>query len=239
MGSDIFRFKQFIIEQRQSAMRVGTDGIILGSWADVTGGERRILDIGCGTGLLALMMAQRNLTAHIDAVEIEPLAAAEAELNCRNSPWTERLVVHEISVQAYAAQCTEKYDSIVSNPPYFINSPHNEQLARAAARHASLLPYADLVDAVVSLLTENGRFAAIFPYSEAGIFIAKAATAGLYCNSKLNIIPISSRPVKRIAAEFSFTKGIVTEENLTIETDIKGEYTEKFRELTSPFYLRF
>lgn len=220
-------------------MRVGTDGIILGSWADVTGGERRILDIGCGTGLLALMMAQRNLTAHIDAVEIEPLAAAEAELNCRNSPWTERLVVHEISVQAYAAQCTEKYDLIVSNPPYFINSPHNEQLARAAARHASLLPYADLVDAVVSLLTENGRFAAIFPYSEAGIFIAKAATAGLYCNSKLNIIPISSRPVKRIAAEFSFTKGIVTEENLTIETDIKGEYTEKFRELTSPFYLRF
>lgn len=220
-------------------MRVGTDGIILGSWIDVMGGEKRILDIGCGTGLLALMMAQRNLTAHIDAVEIEPLAAAEAELNCRNSPWTERLVVHEISVQAYAAQCTEKYDLIVSNPPYFINSPHNEQLARAAARHASLLPYADLVDAVVSLLTENGRFAAIFPYSEAGIFIAKAATAGLYCNSKLNIIPISSRPVKRIAAEFSFTKGIVTEENLTIETDIKGEYTEKFRELTSPFYLRF
>lgn len=220
-------------------MRVGTDGIILGSWIDVMGGEKRILDIGCGTGLLALMMAQRNLIAHIDAVEIEPLAAAEAKLNSRNSPWAERLTVHEISAQAYAAQCSDKYDLIVSNPPYFINSPHNEQLARAAARHASLLPYVDLVDVVVSLLTENGRFAAIFPYSEAGIFIAKAATAGLYCNRKLNITPVSSRPIKRIVAEFSFTKGIISEENLTIETDLKGEYTEKFRALTSPFYIRF
>lgn len=239
MGSDIFRFKQFVVEQRHSAMRVGTDGIVLGSWARVTGFERRILDIGCGTGLLALMIAQRNLDARINAVEIEPLAAREASHNCANSPWNDRLKVYEMSIQEYAHKEHEKYDLIVSNPPYFINSSHNELLARAAARHASLLPYSDLVDAVVSLLDTHGRFVAIFPYSEAGIFIAKAAAAGLHCNNKLNILPLPSRPIKRIAAEFSFKKESVVEQTLTIETETQGEYTEQYKALTSPFYLRF
>lgn len=239
MGSDIFRFKQFVVRQQHSAMRVGTDGVVLGSWTGVTGSETRVLDIGCGTGLLALMIAQRNTTAGIDAVEIEPLAAAEAAHNALNSPWAERIKVYQTSIQDYAAIGHDKYDLIVSNPPYFINSPQNEQLARAAARHASLLPYDDLLDAVTKLLLPNGRFVAIFPYSEAGIFTAKAALAGLYCNKKLNISPIEGRPVKRITAEFSFTKEILTEENLSIETQTKGEYTERYRELTSPFYARF
>lgn len=239
MGSDIFTFKQFCVQQRHSAMRVGTDGIILGSWVNVFGSEERVLDIGCGTGLLALMVAQRNQRATIDAIEIEPLAASEAALNCANSPWKSRMNVCEISLQEYAGTECDKYDLIVSNPPYFINSPHNDQLARTAARHASLLPYSDLVAGVVALLATQGRFVAIFPYSEAGIFIAKATKEGLYCNKKLNIYPIAGRAVKRIAAEFSFTKTDISEQDLIIETGVNGEYTDVYKTLTSPFYLRF
>lgn len=239
MGSDIFRFKQFEIEQRHSAMRVGTDGIIVGSWADVRGDERYILDIGCGTGLIALMMAQRSLESRVDAVEIEPLAAQEAHYNAARSPWSDRVVIYEKSIQEYVLSCDKRYDLIISNPPFFINSPHNEHLAKAAARHASLLPYSDLVDGVVSLLAPTGRFVAIFPYSEAGIFMAKAALSGLYCNKQLNIHPIVDRPIKRIAAEFSFSKSEIQVQDLVIETHTKGEYTEKYRQLTAPFYLRF
>ncbi|CDN30379.1 tRNA (adenine37-N(6))-methyltransferase TrmN6 [Mucinivorans hirudinis] len=239
MPSDYFRFKQFEIEQRQSAMRVGTDGVLLGAWADVRGDEQRVLDVGCGTGLLALMVAQRNSKVVVDAIEIEPLAAQEAALNARRSRWNERIFVREISLQEYAATSEKRYCLIISNPPFFLNSSHNMQLTRTAARHAALLPYSDLVDGVISLLKPEGRFCAIFPYSEAGIFMAKAAREGLYCNKKLNITPIAGRSVKRIAAEFSFAKTELLEENLTIETTNPREYSREYRELTSPFYLRF
>lgn len=238
MGSDFFQFKQFVIEQKNSAMRVGTDGMLIGAWAEINGGERSILDIGCGTGLIAIMLAQRNQTAAVDAIEIEPLAAAEAALNAERSPWADRITVHEISLQEYTLSNHRRYDMIVSNPPYFINSSHNEKLARAAARHASLLPYSDLIFGVTKLLNENGRFFAIFPYAEAGIFIAKASLAGLYCNRKLNIYSKQAGVIKRIAAEFSFRKTEVVESNFIINKD-NGEYTEEYKQLTSPFYLRF
>lgn len=238
MGSDFFQFKQFVIEQKNSAMRVGTDGILMGAWAEINNQERSILDIGCGTGLIAMMLAQRNQTAAVDAVEIEPLAAAEAALNASRSPWADRIIVHEISLQEYTLVAKRKYDLIVSNPPYFINSSHNEKLARAAARHASLLPYSDLIFGVTKLLDEDGRFCAIFPYSEAGVFIAKASLAGLYCNRKLNIYSKHDGLVKRIAAVFSFRETEIVEENLIINKG-NGEYTEEYKRLTCPFYLRF
>lgn len=222
-------------------MRVGTDGIILGSWVNVRGDERRVLDVGCGTGLLALMIAQRNAAAMIRAVEIEPMAAQEAALNASRSPWAERIEIYETSFQRFAAEngaAGQRFDLIVSNPPYFLNSPHNETLARTAARHAALLPYAELIDGVLDTLDSDGRFAAIFPYSEANVFIAQAAAKGLYCNRKMDIHPMPHRPIKRIAAEFSLRKIPIIEQNLIIE-HAKGEYTEQYIALTQSFYLRF
>lgn len=243
MSSDRFTFKQFEIIQRESAMKVGTDGVLLGSWTETSQQELHVLDIGSGTGLLALMMAQRCPLAQIDAVEIEPGAAAESNFNFAKSPWKDRLKIQEMSFQEFAVYKSMsglQYDLIISNPPYFLDSPTSETKARTAARHAALLPYDDLIGGVVALLEpKGGRFAAIFPYQEAGIFIAKAALSGLYCHRKLVIYPLSNRPAKRIAAEFSLTRQPITEESIVIvENQIDG-YSQKYKTLTQDFYTKY
>lgn len=243
-----FRFKQFEIHQLESAMKVGTDGVILGAWASVDPSDRSILDIGTGTGLLALMMAQR--TAHmpsppiIDAVEIETLAASEALFNITNSPWSQRIRVHEASFQQFAYQSAQegtKFDLIISNPPYFVDSPLSTQAARTAARHAALLPYDDLISGVNSILSkDHGRFVAIFPTQEGGIFIAKAASSGLFCNRRLNVRHLRERPIKRIVCEFSHLQTPhIQESDLIISHDLDQQYTEQYITLTQDFYLRF
>ena len=246
MSSDTFRFKQFTIRQSASAMKVGTDSIILGSWVNLTGSEQRILDAGAGTGQLALMMGQRTPAARIDAVEIEPGAAQEAVFNVNQSPWADRINITADSFQNFAAahSDSEKYDLIISNPPYFIGSPTGHLRAssvqRIAARHAELLPYDELIDGVLKLLSPEGRFAAIFPYQESGVFIAKAAIRGLFCNRVLEIVPKPGRPVKRIAAEFSRHKDKPVAETLIIANEDKDfDFTEQYRNLTSDFYLYF
>lgn len=244
-------------------MKVGTDGVLVGSWVSLTGNEKHILDIGTGTGLIALMMAQRtaastdstmdgvNVTsgtnaAHIDAIEIEAEAAAEAALNVAVSPWKDRITVFNTSLQEFARgydPAAAGYDLIVSNPPYFIQpTDHLDSTAKAriAARHATLLPYDELIEGVLGLLADGGRFAAIFPYGEAAVFIAKAAGAGLYCNRSLNIYPKPHRPAKRIAAEFSRIQSQSTPENLTIEKEQgRYEFTDEYKRLTGDFYLKF
>lgn len=243
-----FKFKQFEVHQLQSAMKVGTDGVILGAWASAREQDRSILDIGTGTGLLALMMAQR--TAHlnpppmIDAVEIETLAAAEALFNITNSPWSDRICVHECSFQQLAyqmAQKGQKFDLIISNPPYFVDSSLSTQAARTAARHAALLPYDDLISGVNSILDrERGRFVAIFPSQEGGIFIAKAAASGLFCNRRLNVRHLQERPIKRMVCQFSHHPTPEIEESeLIISHGLDQQYTTQYMELTKDFYLRF
>lgn len=243
-----FKFKQFEVHQLQSAMKVGTDGVILGAWASTYPHDRSILDIGTGTGLLALMMAQR--TAHaspppmIDAVEIETLAAAEALFNITNSPWSDRIRVHECSFQQLAYQMAQKgvkFDLIISNPPYFVDSSLSTEAARTAARHAALLPYDDLIAGVNSILNrEHGRFIAIFPIQEGGIFIAKAASSGLFCNRKLNVRHLREKPIKRIVCEFSrLQTPVIQESELIISHDLDQQYSAQYMELTKDFYHRF
>lgn len=249
MSSDTFRFKQFSVKQSQSAMKVGTDGVILGAWVSLDDAPQNILDVGTGTGLIAMMMAQRAESAlSIDAVEIEANAAQEALYNFNLSPWSHKLATHHTSFQSFTSArmaLNSKYDLIVSNPPYFIaslNVSKEDTSARIAARHAELLPYDDLIEGVVSLLAPQARFAAIFPYQEAGVFIAKAAAKGLYCNRKLSIHPMPHRPIKRIAAEFSLTKSVqCQEETLVIANSISQHdgYTEQYKGLTYQFYIKF
>lgn len=260
-----FRFKQFAIVQERAAMKVGTDGVLLGAWVSVpvVSGMplRRILDIGTGTGVIALMLAQRTASLSgeapdIDAVEVDESAASEATQNFEASPWNIRLKAHTMPIQRYATSRNgkEKYDLIVSNPPYFMSGTNfrrgfdtsaaasRPSAARVAARHAEMLPYDQLIEAVLLLLEpENGRFAAIFPYRESGVFIAKAAARGLYVRRMLEIHGAPHKPVKRVAAEFSPLRperGGIVRETLCIE-DGKGNFTDAYRDLTREFYLKF
>lgn len=240
MGGDSFRFKQFTVTQTVSAMKVGTDGVIIGSWAALAGGERRILDVGTGTGLIALMIAQRAPQAIVDAVEIESGAATEAAANFEQSPFADRLDVKVIDFQNFSGSCEQKYDLVISNPPYFNGTYKSIDAQRTAARHSELLPSIDLIEGVLRVIEPvNGRFAAIFPYADAAVFIAKAAGAGLYCSRLLEILPKSGRAPKRMAAEFSMSRTLdVTTEQLTILDDT-GEYTDQYRALTRDFYIKF
>lgn len=261
--TNAFRFKQFAVIQECAAMKVGTDGVLLGAWVSLAEGIklRRVLDIGTGTGVIALMLAQRTAerseSVVIDAVEVDAAAAEEADANFRASPWALRLRAHAAPIQRYTAECASegglKYDLIVSNPPYFMAGTDfrrgfdtsaaatQPDAARVAARHAETLPYDELIEAVSALLATEGRFAAIFPYREAGIFIAKAAARGLYVQRMLEVHGTPRKPVKRVAAEFSLLRPKredVVRQTLCIE-DGKGNFTEAYRELTRDFYLKF
>lgn len=243
MGGDTFIFKQFAITQTRSAMKVGTDGVLLGAWVSLIGTERLVLDVGTGTGLIALMIAQRSTSrAGIEGVEIEQAAAYEAAQNAKNSPWSNRLSIENVDFQSFAASKTERdqlYDLVVSNPPYFNGSYKSQIVERTAARHSELLNSDDLISGVVSVLNpDGGRFAAIFPYQNAAIFIAKAASSGLFCNRIMEIYSKPSSGIKRIMAEFSFSKRLLVSEKLTI-LDSSGEYSDQFRALTREFYLKF
>ncbi|MDP2113785.1 MAG: methyltransferase, partial [Bacteroidota bacterium] len=160
--NNYFQFKQFRIIQDKSAMKVGVDGVLLGVWANVSG-AKRILDIGTGTGLIALMMAQRNADARIDAVEIEPDAFQEAVYNIQQSPWNERIQIELCSFQEFAGKAGLKYDLIVSNPPYFTNGHKAPLENRATARHSDSLSLGDLISGAIGLLNETGKIALVLP----------------------------------------------------------------------------
>lgn len=239
MDGRTFYFKQFSIKQCQSAMKVGTDGVLIGAWTEIGTKKRRILDIGTGTGVIALMMAQRSADSSITAVEIEPKAAEEATFNVVSSPWKERINVVCCPIQEFSKKEQPKFDLIVSNPPYFNGSYKSEDIERMAARHTELLSGDDLLDSVTKLLDwENGTFSAIFPYDIGVVMVAKAAEKGLFCKRMCNVRPKEHSGIKRIMAEFTSVRTTPTTEELTIAND-KNFFTKQYRTLTKDFYLKF
>ena len=229
-----FRFKQFAVEQDDVAMKVGTDGVLLGAWADCEG-AKRILDIGTGTGVIALMMAQRNVEAKIHAVEIDETASKRARSNFDLSPWAERLEVECCAVQEFAP--SEKFDLIISNPPYFVDSLLPPDAKRSTARHTHDLSFEELDKAVCRLLAEDGRFALILPTTEFDKYLA--ITQLCLCR-RCDVHPTVGSPTKRVMAEFAKQKvDAVALENITIEQERRGDYTEEYRTLTKDFYLKF
>ncbi len=242
MPNNYFRFKQFTVRQENAAMKVNTDGVLLGAWMDVqdlTHDTVRILDIGTGTGVIALMLAQRVPQAAIDAVEIDEASAQQAAENVRHSPWPERVNVVNTDFQAYAAESGKQYDVIVSNPPYFVDALLPGDRQRMQARHATALPYDELLNGVVKLLAAGGCFGVILPYVEGSVFIAKAAAAGLYCTRKTNVGAAVGRPVKRLLLTFERTKRVLHEQHFCIHPADSAEYTAEYQELTKEFYLNF
>lgn len=227
----VFRFKQFEVRNRMSAMKVGTDGVLLGAWCHVAG-CRRVLDIGAGTGLISLMIAQREPDAFIDAVEIERDAAAEARDNFDSSPWSDRLRVIEADFNRWTAGIDAPYDLIVSNPPYFNSELKAPDASRALARHGEGLTYDSIVKAAASgLLSPEGRLCMISPVEREGDIMFSAAMARM---SLARLTRVVTRPstgrVTRLLWELSLGDAVTVEDVVTVGSP-------DYNDLVSAFYL--
>lgn len=221
-------------------MKVGTDAVLLGAWAK-TYGVRRALDIGTGTGIIALMLAQK-CGASIDAIDIDADSIHEAKQNTQNSPWSDRLHLHHISLQDFAKMQDEPYDLIVSNPPYFNDSLPATEESRTKARHTVLLPFSDLVECTAKLLAKDGKFCVILPPREGEKFREIALTKGLHLNRITRVKTTPEKPEKRWLMQFAFTpKPQLSDSTLVIEKDNQNaqHYTDEYKELTKEYYLYF
>lgn len=237
MPNSFFQFRQFRIVQDRCAMKVGTDGVLLGAWTPCSS-ARHVLDVGTGTGLLALMLAQRCPGASVEAVEIDPDAAAQAADNVRSSPWHDRILVRCTSFQAFAAQSLARFDTIVCNPPYFRSSLHSPDARRTAARHADGLPLDQLVSGVVRLLSPDGAFSVVLPLPEGESLLRLCLSAGLFLRRRTWVYPMRRSPQpKRVLLSFGFSDAPAREDSLVIEEADRHDYSDAYRRLTSAFYL--
>lgn len=234
-----FRFKRFAVRQDETPMKVGTDGVLLGAWASVQPTDRRILDIGTGTGVIALMLAQRAPEAEVTGIDL--LSVAEARHNAAASPWSGRLHFEQVPAQRFAAA---PFDLIVSNPPFFVEALTSPDSGRTTARHAVELPFEALRDAVLRLLAPEGRFALVLPANEAARFAA-------LCEGRLQLRRLTEvrttprRPAKRMLLEWRRAEAEAgaappaERTTLVIGTGEHECYTAEYRALTRDFYLKF
>lgn len=236
MPNTYFGFKQFTVYQDKSAFKVGTDGVLLGACADVSGAEK-ILDIGTGTGLIALMLAQR-CGGEIIGIEPDRDSFEQACQNVESSKWNGRIKIENTDLQSFNPENT-RFDLVVTNPPYFINSLKNPDPRKASARHNQSLTSEEILQGVARLLTDNGRMQMILPYVEGNIFISEAQEYGLYCSNILKIRPLPTGEIKRLILTFTRERKKVTEKFLTIEHGRRHEFTEEYINLTKDFYLKF
>jgi tRNA1Val (adenine37-N6)-methyltransferase len=233
----VFRFKQFEINQAGAAMKVGTDGVLLGAWAGLGHRPETILDIGSGTGLIALMLAQRFDAEQIDGVEIEGQAFEACSENFEISPWSDRLFCYHASLQEFATEFGPEYDLIVSNPPYFAEGIQDLETARSQARKQCALPFTELLSGVNKLLTSKGRFELILPFREEVAFIEAAATYDLFPRQIMRVRGNEQVEVKRSLLSFSRIPEAIQQSLLTIEKS-RHQYTEDYINLTREFYLK-
>lgn len=243
MPSQIFHFKQFIIRQEKCAMKIGTDSMLLGAWAQPPA-EGKILDIGTGTGVLSLMLAQKT-KAEIDAIEPEENAYFQATENIKNSSWHKRIQVFHCGLQDFQEYHSTTYDYIISNPPFF-EAPNTEKgrnkqntfsVERANARFADFLTHSELLIGLKKLLKPVGKFILILPAQEGIKFRDKALETGFFLQKILKITSKPMQPVKRLIMEFGFEKLPLLEEEFTIyEAD--GNYTNEYKKLTVNYHAK-
>ncbi|MFD1314361.1 tRNA1(Val) (adenine(37)-N6)-methyltransferase [Namhaeicola litoreus] len=234
MSQKPFQFKEFTVQQDKCAMKIGTDGVLLGAWCEVNNAES-ILDIGTGTGLIALMLAQRSDAELIDAIEIEPEAYEQAVENFENSPWGDRLFCYHASVQEFAEEMDEKYDLIVSNPPYF---QRDEQIEgkRQMARQSVSLGYVDLILATSKLLSQSGHASFIIPFAKEGEFLKIAREQGLFSSRITRVKGTATASTKRSLITLSFAEMKTQTEELILEKE-RHQYTDAYKEMVQDFYL--
>lgn len=238
MANDWFEFKQFKVFQGKAAMKVGTDGVLLGAWTEIDE-HSDILDIGTGTGLIALMCAQRSIDSTIDAVELDLAASEQAQENFTLSPWFKRLNVINVSIQDYTQQTIKQYDLIVSNPPFFAPSYKAKSSQRQMARDNESLSFENLLACVKKLLKEDGSFSVILPFDVSSDFVNQAEAFKLYLNRESQVLPTNKSNPKRVLMDFSFSSKTIVKDQLVIEPSQRHEYSEAYIDLCKDFYLKF
>jgi tRNA1Val (adenine37-N6)-methyltransferase len=234
----MFTFKQFSIQQLQTAMKVGTDGVLIGAWTPIEHHPNTILDIGTGTGLIALMLAQRTNAEQIDALEIDENAYEQSVDNFENSPWGDRLFCFHAGLDEFMDEPEDQYDLIVSNPPFYAEDYKTENKQRDLARFQDALPFEDLVEAADLLLSENGIFAVIIPFKEETRFIDLCAETELFPVKVTRVKGTPNSETKRSLLAFKrYELPVLTPDELIIET-ARHQYTPEYIELTKDFYLK-
>ena len=232
-----FQFKQFTVQQDKCAMKVSTDSVLLGAWADLAGNPSSILDIGAGTGLLALMLAQRSQATQIDAIEIDEEAYEQCVDNFENSPWNDRLFCYHASLNEFVKEMDERYDLIISNPPFYIENVSSGNASRDKARQNKALPFEELIESVYELLSESGTFNIVIPYKEEASFVKIARDNGLFLKRITRVKGQPDSYLKRSFLEFGFYQYIYPVDELIIEKS-RHNYTSKYIDLTKDFYLK-
>ncbi|MEY4012407.1 MAG: hypothetical protein RIT22_1531 [Bacteroidota bacterium] len=233
-----FQFKQFTVEQDRCAMKIGTDGVLLGAWAPVEQNPFSILDIGTGTGIIALMLAQRSTAQQIDALEIDEQAYEQATDNFENSPWNDRLFCFHAGLDEFMEEPEDEYDLIVSNPPFYGEDYKTNNDQRDLARFQDALPFEDLIEAADLLLSENGILAVIIPFKEEDRFLAIAKEFELYPTKITRVKGTPTAEIKRSLLALSRNKTtLFSIDELTIEIG-RHEYTPEYIALTQDFYLK-
>lgn len=239
MSNKAFQFKEFKIEQDRCAMKIGTDGVLLGGWTSLEHQPNSIVDIGTGTGIIALMLAQRSHALLIDALEIDENAYEQAVENFENSDWSDRLFCYHAAFDEFVEemQDEEKYDLIVSNPPFYAEDYTSESTSRNKARFAEALPFSELVEGVSKLLSPKGEFNVIIPYKEETGFLALARKVGLFPKRITRVRGTETSEIKRSLMSFSFREIPIEENELIIEIS-RHNYTEAYKNLVKDFYLK-
>ena len=232
-----FKFKEFSINQDQCAMKIGTDSVLLGAWTSLEKRPFSILDIGSGTGVLALMLAQRSHAELIDAIEIDDNAYEQCVENFEQSPWSDRLFCYHASLEEFTDEIEDKYDLIISNPPFYSEDYKSENNQRDLARFVDAMPFEHLLESVSKLLAEDGVFSVIIPFKEETSFIALASQMNLFVNKKLHLKGTPTSDIKRSLLEFSFQESDIKSNELIIET-ARHQYTQDYINLTKDFYLK-
>lgn len=239
-----FQFKQFAVNQNRCAMKIGTDAVLLGAWTSLDANPFSILDIGAGTGVLALMMAQRSTAELIDAIEIDDAAYEQCVDNFEHSPWADRLFCYHAALDEFVEDLLDEesgmddsYDLIISNPPFYTDTYKSDNEQRDMARFADAMPFRQLIESVSKLLSERGLFSVIIPFSEEKDFIVLASKEHLYPQRILRVKGTPDSEIKRSLIEFSFEESTVHPKELIIET-ARHQYTEDYITLTEDFYLK-
>lgn len=234
----MFQFKQFTVKQDRCAMKVGTDGVLLGAWCPIDNHPYSVLDIGAGTGILSLMLAQRSNAEQIDAIEIDENAYEQCVENFESSPWGDRLFCFHAGLDEFVDEPEEQYDIIISNPPFYSEDYKTENEQRDWARFQDAMPFEDLVEAADLLLSENGIFAVIIPHKEEERFISLCADVDLFPVKVTRVKGTHTTPIIRSLLAFKrYELSVLTADELIIET-ARHQYTEAYIALTKDFYLK-
>lgn len=233
-----FQFKEFLVKQDQCAMKVGTDGVLLGAWVETPMAPLEILDVGTGTGVIGLMLAQRFVSSEIEAIEIDQNAYEQAVENFENSSWADRLFCYHASFQEYFQEVDDQlYDLIISNPPYFSPTQKSDNNARNTARFEDALPFEHLFYGASKLLSDQGSFAIIIPFDKEALVIEIAQQMHLHPSRITRVKGNLESDIKRSLLQFGFGQADVQMSELVIEVS-RHNYTQEYRDLVKGFYLK-